>query len=225
MNALLLRVYQALQPLPCAVTRAWPQTRVPLPQAAFHVVSAAPCARGTRCELGLEARALTPEQADALAAQALAALAAIGFALADWRDGQVQDAACFTVTLRLYGAFAPDGAPAPAPQVTLGEGVPLGGLTALEPLTRGRAFADVTQAGDSVLRFAPQPVDPGAVVVHARLLPQDPGQALLWAALDAGTRITVTVTDPPMAPVTAQGYVAQMTAEGPALTARIQRTG
>ena len=224
MNALMVRVYQALLPLPCAVTRLWPQTLVPIPSVAFGVAVAAPGERGTRCQLLLEARALTPEAAGTLAASARDRLVPLGFELAGWHDEEVRDSGCFAVALRMAGEFLPDGAPVPLPGITF-NGTPVGGLRTLTPPTKERLFTDTTQPNDPVRTYAPQPLQPGRITFTAHLLPDDPGQILLRDALTAGSKMSITITDPPQAPVSAQGYAASITAHGPMLTAVIQLTG
>lgn len=228
MKPLLARVYQALAALPCAVTRAWPQTLVPLPSIAFCVASARTVKPGvTQCGLRLEVRANTPEAADTLAASARGYMEALGFSLDDWRDGEATQSGCYTVTLLMGGCVDPDGLPAPAAQVLVtgsGPAVPVGGITHVEPHLQERLMDDVTQAADSVRRYVPHPVSLGLVAFTAHRLPADPGQTLLRTAFDLGTALTVTLFDSPNDPTTAQGYVARMTASGPELTVVIQLT-
>ncbi len=228
MTALLQRVYAALSTLPCAVTRLWPQALVPLPSVAFGIASAAGESSGTRCTLRAEVRAQAPEAADTLAASALERLTALGFALNNWRDGEAADSGCFTVTLDLGGLFSPDGLPVPPAQVQVAQGLsaaPVGGILRAEPLVMQRDMADITQAADPVRRFAPEARDPGRVHMRARTMLQDAGQNLLRAAFLDGTALTVTLNDPPNNPVTAQGYVAQITAAGTDTEFIIQLTG
>lgn len=229
MTPLLVAIYNALATLPCAVTRSWPQTLVPLPAIAFGVASAKTVREGvTQCTVRLEARAGTPEAADTLAASALGRMTALGFALLEWKDTEVPDGSCFMVTLHVSGAFGADGTPAPVPEVWVSAGgapVPLGGILTVEPLTRERGMNDVTQPSDPVRRYTPQPLNPGRLTFTVCRDALDAGQALLASAMDMGTALTVTFQDPPNDTITAQGFVARISAAGSASTIVIQFTG
>ncbi len=94
-------VYQALRTLDCALTRGWPQAKVPLPAIAFCGCEDSLGEDGTR-RFGVEltVRAASPEGADALAGEAQAALAGLGLRRSYMKDGAEKDRDTYIKLLR-----------------------------------------------------------------------------------------------------------------------------
>lgn len=84
---------------------------------------------------------------------------------------------------------------------------------------------DVTQPSDPVRHYTPQPLNPGRLTFTVCRDALDAGQALLASAMDMGTALTVTFQDPPNDTITAQGFVARISAAGTGSTIVIQFTG
>lgn len=101
MSALMQAAYDALQGIPAAVSRGWPQVPLPLPAVSLSLLDDRLLEGGERVEqLELLLRAASPEGADALASQVEQALAPLQLRRTAMKDGAEKDKGSFTRLLR-----------------------------------------------------------------------------------------------------------------------------
>lgn len=173
-------VYQALDALDCAVTRGWPQALIPLPAIAISGCTDSLDEEGERrFAVDLCLRAASPEWADALAAQAQAALMPLGLLRTQSKDGADKTSDSFTKTLRYeIKEAAPDAADTRLALTLGGRAWP----AQIISRTCRRRLHDITRLTDTGQRLLP------AGEEYSRLKLRLPGSALTaaQAQYDAG---------------------------------------
>lgn len=175
------QVYRALTALPCAVSRAWPQQPQPLPALSFSMLDYRAGERGLdRVTIRLSIRAALPEEADALAEQAAAALLALGLSLDTARDEAEADGGAFLKNLNFSGQ-ALEGALVSLSLQLLVQGawLPLAGLRQVSFTPARQEYLDIRALSAETPLYAPGEASPAGLALSASALPADPGQQAL----------------------------------------------
>lgn len=188
MTGLMAAVYRALLPLPCALSRAWPQSAQPLPAVSFLLSDwQAGDAGPDRVHIRLSLRAALPEETDALSEQAAAALMPLGLRLLSARDEAEADTGVFLKTMAFEGLAMGGSFLAPALEVNSGAAwVQAAGLTSARFEPARRAFRDIRALSDAAARYFPGEESPPALRLGFLPVPGDAGQAAIRAAFAAG---------------------------------------
>jgi len=181
-------VYAALLPLPCALSRAWPQAAQGLPALTFSLADWRREGLGlTKAQLRLAARAALPEEADELAAQAISALEPLGLRLSSARDEAEADTGVFLKTLLFEGQLW-EGLPQKLElSVKAGEDwLQVGGLYQLSFSPGERRYQDIRPLSAAQAQYAPGEKNPAVISVEAAPRPEDPGQGAIAQAFLTG---------------------------------------
>lgn len=185
-------LYQALKGLPCALSRAWPQAAQPLPAISFSLLDFSAGEGGPdSASIRLSLRAALPEEADALADQAVAALAPLGLRLTSARDEAEKDTGVFLKNLVLAGLALGGSFAALGLEVKSGTAwVAAAGLDTASFIPAGRAYRDIRPLSSAVPQYISGEVSPAALRLAFSPRPGDPGQAAIRQAFEAGEAIS-----------------------------------
>mgnify|MGYP000897545694 CR=1 FL=1 len=192
MTSLLTAVYRALLPLPCALSRAWPHQAQPLPAISFSLADYKVGEGGPdSVTIRLSVRAALPEEADALADQAVAALVPLGLRLASARDEAEADTGVFLKGLAFSGLALEGGLLALGLEVKSGTAwVQAAGLHQAGFDPAERRFRDIRTLSETASRYIPDGETPAALRLRFRPGSGDPGQAAIRQAFDAGEALS-----------------------------------
>lgn len=181
-------VYAALSPLPCALSRAWPQAAQGLPALTFSLADWQREGLGlTKAQLRLAARAALPEEADELAAQTAEALEPLGLCLISTRDEAEADTGVFLKSLVFEGHLW-EGLPKKLEiSVKMGEEwLEVAGLRQISFTPGERRYQDIRPLSAAQAQYAPGEKSPAVISVEAAPQPGDPGQGAVIQAFHTG---------------------------------------
>lgn len=181
MTALMEAVVAQLSSLPAQVVRGWPQELVTLPSCTAALLEDRQQGEyGRMAAVALTLRAVTPEEADALAESADALMRSQGWRRTACRDGAEKDGSCFHKALR-YDLALPG-----EERISL----TLSGTAHTAQVIRRewvRPATDRTGLSDTAVRLSP-----GPVTRRSLRLRLDPASApALFAAMQSGERVAL----------------------------------
>lgn len=191
MTGIMNQLYRALEALPAALSRAWPQQAQPLPAISFSLMDYQAGERGLDAvSIRVSARASLPEEADALAEQAAEALSPLGLMLASARDEAEADSGVFLKSL-VFSGQASGGL---LQRMSLfvkagGAWLPLPGLRQAGFTPAEREYQDLRALSAAQPRLVPGEPRPASLRFSAAAAPESPAQQVITAAFQSGTAL------------------------------------